>query len=323
MRRITLLLSTSLGATTVLALGLWNELREERARAAALSDQLAARQDLAISASAPLPPAQTASAAAISPTAAAPSATSTPNRFAGTQQDWDDGKRRLLRDPMYRAASADKARLQFAQMRENAIRILHFTSAEADAVIDLLVERQLRVREQPERLVDTSPEGLRRLEAENEAEELAWRQQVREHLGAQKQQSWQRYLDSVGSRSQVDQLRVQLEGVDALRGDQIEPLVSALHAERMKLHEDIEQARAAIVGQTDSADTQVEYFQRKIEAMRSAHERMHASASAILAGRQLDRLDALLRLELERQETQQRLANAARKVEAANPSTTD
>ena len=116
---------------------------------------------------------------------------------------------------------------------------------------------------------------------------------------------------------------MQLEGADALRGDQIEPLVSALHAERMKLHEDIEQARAAIVGQTDSADTQLEYFQRKIEAMRSAHERMHASASAILAGRQLDRLDALLRLELERQETQQRLANAARKVEAANPSTTD
>jgi hypothetical protein len=324
MRRITLLLSISLGATAALALGLWNELREERVRTAALSEQLAARHDVAIPAPAPAPPvsAPAVTPVAVSPAAAAPAVNQTPNRVSGTQQEWQEVHRRLLRDPKYRAASADKMRLQYAKMREDAISLLGFTPAEADAVIDMLVERQMRSREQPDNsVVDSSPEGLRQLKAANEAGELAWRQQIRERIGAQKQESWQRYTDSLGSRSRVDQLRVQLTGADALRDDQIEPLVSALHAERSKMREEIEQAQESMPWQSDNVEAQAQYHQRKIDAMRAAHERIHDAASAILASRQLDRLDALLRVELERQETLQRLANAARKVEAAEAPT--
>ena len=52
-----------------------------------------------------------------------------------------------MRDPRYREVRLEQGRLMFAQRRENLVRLLGLTPEQADAVIDLQLERQLQLEE--------------------------------------------------------------------------------------------------------------------------------------------------------------------------------
>jgi len=58
--------------------------------------------------------------------------------------DWQAYQKRLLKDPKYREAWRDEQRLQLAQRRENYVKLLGFTPEQADAAIDLAIDRQMK-----------------------------------------------------------------------------------------------------------------------------------------------------------------------------------
>ena len=66
----------------------------------------------------------------------------------GTQEDWDAYRRRMMRDPRYREVQREQGRLTLAQRRANLIRLVGLTPAQADAVIDLQIEREWQRDEQ-------------------------------------------------------------------------------------------------------------------------------------------------------------------------------
>ena len=58
-------------------------------------------------------------------------------------EDWQSRQRRLMGDPKFREAFREQERLRLATRRENFMRLLGFSPEQADAVIDLSIEREM------------------------------------------------------------------------------------------------------------------------------------------------------------------------------------
>jgi hypothetical protein len=324
MRKSELVLSVALFGSAALCTWLMVELIAERTRNTELSAQVA--QPAAL----PRPALEHAVNSTAEATAAAPpavvrsppseSATPTSSRTVMSKQpDWETYQRGLMRDPKYREAWRQQQRLALALRRDNAIRLLEVSSAQADAIIDLSIERDLR------RYDDTPPDPMteeyrQQQQAQEAAEELAYQDRVRELLREDKRAQWQSYMESRASRMQVDQFRTRLSGVDALRDDQVEPLIAALHVERAQMRQELLEYRETQSWDGDASDSQRRYGERQIELMKAAHGRMHSAAGAILTGTQLETLDALLRREVERQEALARMTRLQSKLEQSTES---
>jgi hypothetical protein len=322
MRKSLAALSVAVLVSSVLAMWSWRELQAERARNAELVARIEARSAIAGPSSIDNTAPAVVRAAASSPSlpAAAPAAPAeTSSRHVhGTKEEWEAYQRRLMQDPKYRDARRTERRLQLSARRDDAMRLLGFTPEDADAVIDLWVDRELQREGEHTQTVDTSPEGLQRLKEMNEAAERAHQDQVRELVGEEKRARWQSYLDSLGSRSRIDQLRTQLTGADALRDDQVEPLIAALHAEFAQYRRELGEYRDTLLWEGDARKTWQLYEQRQIELLNAANERAHASAASILSAAQLRRMDELLQRDVDRHLAQQRISRLRNKLDAAN-----
>jgi hypothetical protein len=130
-------------------------------------------------------------------------------------------------------------------------------------------------------------------------------------------------MESRASRMQVDQMRSQFAGADALRDDQIEPLIAALHVEHAQARKALDEYRESLRTTGDGGNFSHRYREREILEMEAMHRRMHDSAAAVLSPTQLELLDAVLKRQLERHQTELRLNRLKRKVAVQAESATD
>jgi hypothetical protein len=300
MRKTEMVLTLGLLGSAAMSLWLWSELRAERSRNAELIALASSvpRTDLVPGAAATqelLPPTPSpASAKTDIETAATP--------MVHVQQSADEDpvayQRRMMKQPGYREAWRQQQRLNYAPRHENLIRLLGLTPEQADAVIDIDLYRQIAWFEK-------TPEGP---EAQ-EADEKDHQAKLGALLGEEKRAQLQVYMESRGSRMQVDRFRSQLSGADALRDDQVEPLIAALHVESAQMRKEMDEYGESL-SSNSGEDTSSKYNDYFTEKMKASHARMHAAASPILSNTQLAKLDALLKHELERQEAQVRMQRA-------------
>ena len=331
MRISTVILLVIALASAGVSAAFWSELRAERA----LNAELSARLEAA-NAARPSPPPPTAPTDEPTPVAPADSPAppqpatpvpaeapvDRPNVVQGRENDWRANQRRLMSDPKYRDAWREQQRLQMAQRREDYIEILGFTPQQADAAIELAIDRQMWAFETSSPLSSNPDDAQRQTRERNEAEERAYQAKLRDLLGAEKSAHLQTYMESRQSRMQVDRLRNQLTGGDALRDDQVEPLIAAMHAEQSQLRKDMQEFRDTLNFDGDPRGTQTRISERQAELMKVAHARMHASASGILSASQLEKLDTMLKRDLERLEAQQRMQRIRSKLEQPAPTGT-
>lgn len=320
MRKAVVVLGAALVASLAALLWLWRELHAVRADNAALIEKLEHSQ------------APYASAADVTstmsntvPAPASPATISSPametgkplvSRTASNDDDWEENQRRLLRDPKYRDAWKAQYRLNYTPRRENAIRLLGFTPAQADAWLELQIELDL-ARVEAAEVDEKDNASVRQRQELMDAAERHYQDQTRALVGDIQYEKLQQYMESRGSRLKVDRFRNQLGDTDALRDDQVEPLITALHAEEARMMDELNQFAATFEPQEITPETQARYGERQVELLTAAHKRMRTSASAILTGAQLKVLDAMFKREEQSQLAQQKM-NAIQAVQA-NP----
>jgi len=321
MRASTVLLLVLALSGAGLSTAFWLELRAERALNADLTARLNAATTTPVTAPEPGPVAsQTAEPpAVVASVVASAASTPAPTEAAAAKADrastdyWRARQRKLMSDPRYRDAFREQQRLQLATRRENFIRLLGFTPEQADAAIDLSIERQMAWQEANMRMAseDASQQQKERLDAK----EREYQAKLRDLLGEAKTAELENYMESRQTRMQVDQFRTQLTGGDALRDDQVEPLIAALHVERSQMQQELEEYRASFAADDNSEASQRKYNERQTELLKATHDRMRTAASAILSQSQLQKLDAMLKRDFERHEAQQRMARIQSKLD--------
>jgi len=297
-------------ASAGVSAGLWLELRAERALNAELSERLHAAAAIpiaprAVSQRPAEPPTPIAPVAAVPAPAPTPVSTTVepaaPGSVQGTQEEWRGRQRQMMNDPKYREAFREQQRLRLATRRDNLIRVLGFSPEQADAVIDLSIDREMNVRGNIP--LDQALTGEREYDA-----------RLRELLGEDKSAKLQTYMESRQSRMQVDQFRIQLTGADSLRDDQVEPLIAAMHVERSQMQRDLREFSSTLTQDSDPSATHRKYSERETELLKETYDRMGTSAAAILSSTQLLKLDAMLKRDIERREAQQRMSRIQSKL---------
>jgi hypothetical protein len=251
-----------------------------------------------------------------------PAATTAETRVVqGTREEWDEYQARLMRDPKFREARRAQERLTYAPRRANFIRLLGFTPAQADAAIDRLLDQDAQRNEVYQGAVATDEARFER-RARMEALEQAHQDDLRELLGEEKRARLQTYMESRGSRMQVDNLRSDLTEANALRDDQVEPLIAALHTESAQLQSDLQEYSDTLSWEGDTTDSSRRYSERQAQLMKTRNARMHSSAAGILTLPQLEALDAQLDRQFASFEAQQRMNRIQSKLERAHPPAT-
>ena len=313
MRRALYILAVTACGLAVASIYLWRELGLERAVTAELRARLDAAPAPVAAVPAPVElaaPALAANASTLptgsSPPAAAvePSAPPSASKRTGRKDDWQQNQRQALQDPRYRLAWREQSRLTYALRRDNIMRLLGLTQQQADAVVELQIDNELAMIEDPRPIY---PQRY-------EAAESALQAKLRDLLGEQKAAALQSYMESRGSRMQVDQFRNQLSGADMLREDQVEPLIAAMHVENTQLRRDLEDYRLAQDWNNASDDTRREFEERRAELTKEAHARMHDAAAPILSSSQLQKFDAMLARDRDRRAAKQRLEGLQVKI---------
>ncbi len=316
MRKAVWLMGVALVVSVATCAWLWSQLRKERER------HLAAIASVARSVPAPISPAEPSGT---QQRIAASSLTPPPHSSAAaadqsySDEDWLAQQRRLLKDPRYFAAQLDIKRKELAEWRADAVRLLGFSGSEADTLITAHAERRLnQMRREPE-LVDATPEGLRRAREAADTDEREYQDRLRELVGEEKRSRWETYLATRFARRQVEFLRSDLERVDGLRAEQIEPLIAALYRESSEYQRQLEDLASSMSGERDSPELQQRFFERQTELLTELNRRKRTSAARILSSAQLKRFDEILAADLERQRESQQLALLTSEIEASQP----
>jgi hypothetical protein len=321
-RKSTVLLSVAVISSASWAAWLWHELRDERARNAALVARLeerTANEAHEPRAQSPRPPVVPAAAGARP--AGIPDAVATsglPREMPGHREDWATYQQRLLQDPRFREARRAQERLAYAPRRANFIRLLGMSPEQADTIIDLGLDHEALMQEAANNQAhdgETHDEKQARLDAL----ESEYQDKLRTLLGEGKRAQLESYMESRGSRMQVDRLRSELTEANALRDDQVEPLIAALHTERSQMQSDLEAYRASLEWNGDATETWRRLSEREGQLLKDMNSRMHSSAARILSGSQLEALDGMLTRELQRFDAQQRLIRIQSKLDQVNP----
>lgn len=321
MRKSTLLLSIALLACAALSAWLWQELQEVRT----LNRELAAR----------IAPAPFARRAATSATAATPVAVAVsqpavalnggmaaPGSQSRTQpqiaaEDDPEYQRRLLRDPRYRETWKQQARITYSPRRENLVRLLGLSVAQADAVMELQIERELQQLD--ESLSGPLDEAQRqRHQANADYADAELQARLRDLLGPEKYPQLESYMESRQSRMFVDRFRGQLSSADMLRDEQVEPLIAALHVEQSKAQQEMRDFMIGRDRYADPEDLARQYDQWRSERTVESHASMHSAAARLLTAAQLEEFDAMLERERERAETQRQMNQIQSKLGAAS-----
>lgn len=311
MRKLDILLGLALATSVAVAYSLWTQLQDERA----LTQQLRSRVSVAeptpertAPSPAPVVPATPTPAAEARPDV--PARSESPERAAGRKQEWQAYQRQLLKDPRYVAALREQRRLTYRLRRDNAMRLFGFSADAADAIIDLDIDQELQVMAGDDETDGGLSDRIATAQRDHDAKLL-------ELLGRDRFDRWQTYMETRGTRMQVDRFRTQLSGADALRDDQVEPLITALAAEQQQMRDEIDAYRESLSRDGGDADASRDFRARQIEITKAAHRRMLASASSILSTSQTRRLEDMLAADLAQRAMRERMESLRRKIETS------
>jgi len=300
--------------STVTAVWLWFGLRAERTRSLALEARLTQLERPHPTANrentSPRSANRSASPASGPAIAALAQPTAAVRIYTPSADDELAHQRNLLRDPKYRDAWREEQRVLYARRRNNLVRVVGLTPEQADAVLDVQIDRELDWIENP---AEVSEQRAR-------AGELADQQRLRELLGEQKAQQLQTYMESRATRMRVDDFRSELAGADALRDDQVEPLIAALHVEDARLKKEMDEHRATLMQAGDDLDARRKLDDQQIETLKAGYERMHSAAAPVLNSSQLDKFDAMLKRDLDRRSAAQRVNRISTQVDRPDTS---
>lgn len=310
MRKLLLALaamSMTLAATTYT---FWRDREDERARADALQARIAALESRR-PANPTSQPSLPAAPEPVTPEASASQVAVDTSGVSTTSDDYDDYmtlRRRMLRDPKYYEIARAGMRPNFAARRAELIRVLGVSPAQADAIVDYWIDRQLRSEARVLPVATTEEEGLevQKVVAREQRED---EEKLRAILGDEGYPKMQEYIESHPSRNRASQLRARLaDGGDSLRDDQLEPLIATLHSEQSRLQQEVQDYFATHNPDIEaSVQVQKKRQQRILDMYKASNRRIHSSAGAILSPRQLAELDAMLRADFEVMQAQNAL----------------
>lgn len=298
MNKATTLLAISTVTLSVIVIYLGWTLHAERARFAAAGGTPAVVSP-SVSTS-QMPPATTVSSSPEALSAQAevirpPIATQTSTGSVTSTQLQSAGLLSRVRNRSSQSADIAYRRLELQQRYSDAATALNLQADEAARFFDLLAQQAHNDAEW-EMSGDgmgkaTQRERQRRSDA-NKAEQAAL-------LGEARIAEWDKYLNSLGARAEVRELRIQLADSDyPLRRDQYEPLVASLATEQVRHNAEREELRRA-QGNTNGLppDQVIKYMNRRIDLIEESLVRRRRAAATLLDTEQLKRYQEMLDLQ--------------------------
>lgn len=214
----------------------------------------------------------------------------------------DSYEARLLQSESYREARRRYRQLELASGHIDLARVMGISQETADRLIALLVERELQYLGRANR----NPRNEKELRIRQT--EIAQAQQEQDAeiaalIGEAMLAKWKDYQSSLPIRHQVQQLGARSFAIaEPLREEQVEPLIAAIHSERKWIKQELANYTATLSwsggkeGQSHASRNTM-----LAELTAAANERIHAAASSILSGNQLQLLDDMMRRERELQ----------------------
>ena len=293
---ILLLVTAVLAATTIWS---WRAFVAERARADALQAQVdteeipaaAAAPDLSVGMQNPI------YEAGASIDAEAEPASKNPEIFAD--------KRRHLQNAAYRDARRRVRSLQLGRGYIDLTRVLGISQKTADRLLALLVEKELEYLDRPQ----FNPRNEKELQArqlENQQLRQERNAEIAAVIGAGNLPTWEQYEASLPVRHEVRQLAASVFApVEPLREDQSEALIRVIHSERQRVMEQLTEFTQSLTW-SGGMEGQSHLYrnERHAELAKAANDRIRAESAAFLSTRQLEVLDARLRLDSEVQDAE-------------------
>jgi hypothetical protein len=321
MNRLPAVLAIALVACVASSSWLWRELRAERERAEVLQTRVLELESMpaqAIPAERPVAPAASppdAAPAALSvrePKSVVEVAAADASHEHPARVDYRDREARMLRDPQYREARRALNRAGMASTYIDLPASLGISQDEADKLIDLLTEQDLRRWEESVRDPE-SEEELRKRALQIDEMQRANDAEVAGLLGKAKLAQWKEYQASLGARHQVLQLRTTLSaGPAPLREDQVEPLIAAMYAEQKQVAEALEEYTATLTWSAGQQPvSQSLSNERRVQLSAAANERIHMAAASILSQPQLESLDEMLQRQLDMEKAEYDMMRAS------------
>lgn len=295
MRKSTAILTILAIALAAASLWMWHALGNERARADALEARIESMEPLA---------------AGVLPdlalrTESAPAAAGAVVEGDAAQQpldgkDLNAEESRLLQNESYREARRRFRQLEMARGHVDLAKVLGISQEKADRLIALLVERELHWQSQPFHNPRNEKE-LRIRQMENEQSQQEQDAQIATLIGADRLPKWKEYQASLPVRHEVNGLAARLH-VDAepLREAQVEPLISAIHADRQRVRRELTEFSESLVWTGGMEQESHRYRdERMAELLSTSKTRIHTAASSILSAKQLAVFDEMMRREYE------------------------
>jgi hypothetical protein len=195
------------------------------------------------------------------------------------------------------SASADLAyrRLELEQRYSDAAAALNLQTDEATRFFDLLAQQ-----EHHDAAWEMSSEGSGKgAQRERQRRQDANKAEQAGLLGEARMADWNKYLNSLGARAEVRELRIQLADSDyPLRRDQYEPLVALLATEEVRHTGEREELRRAQGNTTGLPPEQVvRYMNGRMDLIEESLARRRRAAASVLDTEQLKRYQAMLELQ--------------------------
>ena len=314
MRNLFLVFAALILASGVVSTNLWRQLRAERAVTASLRTQLDEAGQM--KAAMPATPTAALAPAAATPLPAttayqpAPAAKSPPPSDANASlRNFENERREMLKDPEYRKAMLAQTRASVARNNMGLAEELGLSQAEADKLLDLLAEQEMRMSSELSLFIADSKDPAAMQESTRRQQEFARQQEesIAALLGPAKNAQWRQYQQSVPARSQVAALSstFAMSGMPLNAGQQ-KSLLGVMVMQTQNRNQGI----AALVSGVNTRDpagrAQVEEAMRN--GQQESNRRILADAASILNEQQL----ALLRAQFAEQEAMNRAMARAR-----------
>lgn len=222
-------------------------------------------------------------------------------------------ERELMNDPEYREAMRTQQRMGLTQMHPDLAAELGVSPQEANRLLDLLAEQQLRSM-QDSRWFDpetrSDPNAMSEFQRKMEERQRTDRAEIAQLLGNEVLTRWDDYQNTQSSRFRVRQLSSALEAAGMpLQQEQQRQLRQALADHERQLRTESPFATQRRDAKNTPEDN-LRMLEEHLEWQEDAYERARNSVSGILSPEQLDTYRQMHQQELAMQRAQLRLQRA-------------
>jgi hypothetical protein len=211
-----------------------------------------------------------------------------------------------LTNPTYHAAELAYLRLEVERQYPDLATALNLSPDEANRLLDLLTRQAMSQREYEMKLQEQGglPDqaAVRARQKQNEERQRTVEAERAALLGEAKQQELNQYLESLGARAQIRELRTMLAESDfPLRRDQVAPLVESLAAEQKRHTAERESLYNSTRSPTNATPEEViRHMGQRLDLIEQSLQRRRKAASLYLDSEQQKRYDEMLARERQR-----------------------